>query len=122
MHCAADQRRGAVSPSKATPPQEKFTADQFHRPQRKTMFFLIVFQLKTLSYSHVFRRSCDLNCNNHYTGTIYTMKVQSEERVNVGDVSTEGRLRLDALFNIFQEMDTLNVVHEMTNAVGYTEL
>lgn len=36
------------------------------------------------------------------------MKVQSSKIVNVGEVSTEGNLRLDAMFNIFQEMAVLH--------------
>ena len=42
------------------------------------------------------------------------MKVTSEEIINVGDVSTTGYLRLDALFNIFQDMAVLH-----THKVGF---
>ena len=42
------------------------------------------------------------------------MKITSQDRINVGDVSTEGYLRLDALFNIFQEMAVLH-----THRVGF---
>ena len=42
------------------------------------------------------------------------MKINSNEIINVGDVSTSGHLRLDAMFNIFQKMAVLH-----THTVGF---
>ena len=36
------------------------------------------------------------------------MKITNSEIINVGDVSTSGHLRLDSMFNIFQEMAVLH--------------